>query len=170
MPNLNMKKSCGFTLIELALTIALLGIVTITAIPKVNTAEQAVALDASSRTFESDTKYAQSLASVTGDTHGVRVSNDNKTYTVYRKDTNGVETTVSSPHNHQPMQTDISQKFQGTSFSPSAQPITIEFDGNGKPTAPANQQINILNQTGSTKSIIISAATGRIDIITPPAQ
>lgn len=170
MLNLNVKKSCGFTLIELVLAVALLGIVTVTAIPKVNTAEQAVALDSVSRTFESDMKYAQSLAAVTGDTHGVRVSNDNKTYTVYRKDANGAETTVSSPHNHQPMQTDISQKFQGTSFSPSAQPVTVEFDSNGKPTALANQQINILGQNGSSKSITISAATGRIDIITPPAQ
>lgn len=170
MQGLKIKNSRGFTLIELALTVALLGIVTITAIPKVNTTEQAVALDAASRSFESDMKYAQSLASVTGDTHGVRVNNDAKTYSVYRKDANGVETTVSSPHNHQPMQTDICQKYSGMSFTPSAQPVTVEFDSNGKPITQANQQINIFNQSGSTKTITVSAATGRIDIITPPTQ
>lgn len=157
----------GFSLIEMVLTIALLGLVTVVAIPKVNTSEQAVKLDTAARSLEGDVKYAQSLANVTGETHGIKLSADNKTYTVYKKDQNNQEVTVSSPNNHQAMQTDIYQKYNTTFTAPAAgqQPVKIEFGPNGKPVSNQNQLIELNNPTGSKKQITVSSATGRIDVV-----
>lgn len=157
----------GFTLIELVLTIALLGIVTITAIPKVNTAEQALSLDGAARSMESDLKYAQNLASVTGQTHGLQINPDNESYTVYSKDDNGVETPVLSPHDHNPMQIAITDNYQGVSVVPQAQPIDIEFGPNGLPIQGQSSQFDLVNLKSDTKSITISGTTGRIDVINP---
>lgn len=158
----------GFTLIEMVLTIALLGIVTITAIPQINTSEQAVSLDTAARSVEADIKYAQSLASITGEAHGLKVDPDNTTYTVYRKETDGDEFPVQSPQTHNVMDVNIDDKYQGISFVPQQDGIDIEFGPNGLPLADLTSSLDLVNKNGDTKTITISPTTGRIELINNP--
>lgn len=163
------NNNSGFTLIELVLTLALVGIVAVAAVPKVNTAEQTIALDGATRSVESDLKYAQNLASVTGQVHGFKIANDSLTYTVYAKDDNGVKTAVTSPHDKTPMQINIEDHYQTVSFVVGQQIIDIEFNANGIPADGQDVQFDLTNPKGDIKTISVSGATGHIDTTSTPA-
>lgn len=155
-------KQKGFTLLELALVIAVLGIITYTAMPLFDTLDP-VNLDTAARKLEADIRYAQTLSTTTGDPHGFRNISDGltTTYEIYSVITN---TAVTSPYDHEPMQEDFNDTFQGVNFVDNNH--DIQFDGLGKPTIiSGTDQIPISNKDGSQSKIIeIVTSTGLVRI------
>lgn len=153
----------GFTLLELVLTVAVLGVLTATAVPLLTNSDS-FALTNAAKKLESDLQYAQSLASTTGEAYGFRnIADDdiNSNYEVYDVDT---DEAVSSPYDHEPMQEDFAESFAGTVFVTDDHDIT--FDETGMPTIESGDNtITISNEDGSeTTTLEIVESTGMIRI------
>lgn len=147
-----MKNNFGFTLIELVLVISILGLIGTVTLPLFLGTDD-IALDGASRKLESDLRYAQSLATTTGDQYGVRTTTSptNSTYEVYRLFDNSI---VTSPYDHQPMQEDLDVSFDGV-FFPNTEHVT--FDANGTPSFVSGGGIlELENKSGNQKTLTIN--------------
>lgn len=157
------KKQKGYTLVELILTIAVMGILAGIATPLIGNSNDAMSLDGVSKKIESELRYAQSLATTTSDSYGFDATGQT-TYQVYKYE-NGVKTVVDSPHDHQPLSYDMADKYPGVNFVADSFPTyTVIFDETGKPTTGGGTTITLTTQDGDTKTITISSGTGNINI------
>lgn len=152
----------GFTLLELVLTIAVLGVLTATAMPLFTDADSFALTDAAEK-LESDLQYTQNLATSTGESHGFRnIADDSASnYEIYNVDD---DEAVTSPYDHEPMEEDFAESFAGTFFV--SDDHEIEFDETGMPTfVSGDNTITISNEDGSeTTTIEIVESTGMIRI------
>ncbi len=153
----------GFTLLELVLTIVVLGVLTGSAMP-LFTQSDSFAVANAAKKLESDLQYAQNLATTTGENHGFRnIADDDITsnYEIYNVDE---DEAVSSPYDHEPMQEDFAESFSGTIFV--SDDHEIEFDETGMPTiVSGGNTITISNEDGSeTTTLEIVESTGMIRI------
>lgn len=145
---------------ELVMVIGLLGIMTVAAIPAiVNT--QSVYLDGATRQVEADLRYAQNLATTTGDAHGFRttaaVDGSITGYEVYNDVTDEV---VESPYDHMPMIQNLSDDFSGVSFNGATNVI---FNDVGTPSfSSGDGQLTMTNDEGETRDVIVTS-TGLIN-------
>ncbi|MBU0504890.1 MAG: type II secretion system protein [bacterium] len=155
------KSHKGFTLLELILTISLMGILGVSVIPLI-TSTQAFGLDNATRKLESDIRFAQSMAMTKGEAYGFRNISDGKntTFEVYIVATGLPE---KSPYSREPLQEDISDKFKGIFFKDNNHHIT--FDAQGNPTfITGGQYITLKNQDAEVKAIFIN----NVGLITIP--
>ena len=145
------KNQKGFSLIELILVMALIGIMSFVAIPAVNNT-QAITMEGAARKLEGDIRYAQNLATTTGDSYGFRTTgSDNTGYEIYKVSNN---TAVTSPYSHTPMQEDFAEGYSGITFDATH---SMTFDESGLPNiSSGGNTINLVNTSDETKSILIN--------------
>ena len=125
----------------------------------------AVSLDTATRKVQSDIRYAQNLASTTGEPHGFRVNSDN-TYVIFKPNDMGAEEIVASPHDKNPMQIDIGEDYPGITFVSDNFPTNeILFDEIGRPTTGGGSNIIMQNNNSEQKTLSISNVTGKVDIL-----
>jgi prepilin-type N-terminal cleavage/methylation domain-containing protein len=151
----------GFTLIECVLSLAIFGILSFIAVPILSTASDNLSLDAATKKIENDVRYAQSLATTTGDTHGFEAI-DSDTYRVYKKTGVGVKTTVTSPQTHQALLIDLADSYPHVTFNAASFPtFVVEFDSTGKPSSGGGTDIALSNSE-NTSSVRVSSGTGNV--------
>jgi prepilin-type N-terminal cleavage/methylation domain-containing protein len=153
----------GFTLLELILTVAVLGVLTATAMPLFTNSDSFALVNAAKK-LENDLQYAQNLATTTSEAHGFRnIADDDiiSNYEIYNVDD---DEAVTSPYDHEPMQEDFAEDFTGTVFVTNNH--EVEFDETGMPTfVSGDNTITISNEDGSeTTTIEIVESTGMIRI------
>ncbi|EKD50763.1 MAG: hypothetical protein ACD_62C00432G0002 [uncultured bacterium] len=158
----------GFTLIELVLVIALMGILGYTAIPAI-TSTQTFGLDNASRKLEADLRYAQNTAMTTGEPHGFRTITDGTTsdYEIYEVVSNQP---INSPYDRLPMIEDFTESYKGISFKDDNS-YDIRFDAQGNPTFIVGGQNIILRNPGNETKTISINNIGLIDVgntVSPP--
>lgn len=147
------KNQKGFTLLELVIVMALLGLIGTVTIPLFSGTDS-MALDGASRKLESDLRYAQSLATTTGDVYGLRTTSSatNSTYEVYRVYDNSL---VTSPYDRQPMQEDLDESFNGVFFQNQGH---VTFDATGTPTFVLGAgNVRLENASGDIKTVKINS-------------
>lgn len=151
------RRERGFTLIELILTISVLGFLAVAALPT-DQDTVPVALEAASRKVKSDIRYAQNLATTTGDPHGFRATGAT-TYEIYNVTTGAI---VSSPLTNQPMQENLSTNYEATAFG--AQNYQIEFDRFGQPTMGGGTIIQ-LDYDNDQRQIQVTNTSGYVGFL-----
>lgn len=156
-----LKCSRAFSLMELVMVLGLLAVLSISAIPAI-TNTQSVNLDGAARKLEGDLRYAQNLATTTGNDYGLRTTAPNagviSGYEVYDV-VSGQP--VSSPYDHLPMTENLSDDFDGITLNDS---LDIQFDDQGNPTyVDGDGTVTVANESGETKDIVVSS-TGLINI------
>jgi prepilin-type N-terminal cleavage/methylation domain-containing protein len=144
----------GFTLIELVLVLALLGILTATAVVYVFNYQKTY-IEVAKHKIVSDINLAQQMAMTKkGTTFGVFFDSAANRYTVYE---NTVATPIPDPLNKQNLIEDFS-RFPGVSIIAN---FTVEFNSFGAPTTGGGGSVQITDGT-ATKAISITTGTGRI--------
>lgn len=156
----------GFSLIELVLVISLVGIMSVYAVPAMLNMG-AINLDGASRVVESDIRYAQNLATTTGQTHGFRTlaatgENPIIQYEVYNSVTGAV---VSSPYDHLPMSENLEESYNGVEFG---SVVDIRFDDIGTPNfVSGSGDVPMATEDGESNKTVTVSSTGLIEIVTP---
>lgn len=145
----------AFTLIELLLTVSILSVIALLFISYTGDVGN-VSVDAASWKIQSDIRYAQQLATTTGEQHGVVFVNDGN-YTVYR---GSIATPVLDPLSRQPMVKDVSE-FGRVSISNNFQ---VEFDKLGKPTVGGGGSVVVTADSGASRRIYVVANTGAVTV------
>lgn len=163
-----LKNNLGFSLLELVLCLAMLGILGYIASPIIGNSNTAMSLDAAARQIEGDLRYAQNMATTTGTRYGLKADSTTQ-YTVY-SETGGVESTTTSPYNHQAMIINMTTGFPNTTMGSAT--YKVEFDSTGQPIDPVTnvalasgttQTIQLNSTNGTSKSIVVTAPTGNIN-------
>jgi prepilin-type N-terminal cleavage/methylation domain-containing protein len=143
----------GFTLVELVLVVALLGILSLYTIPRLVPSN--AGLDAAARKIQSDIVYAQSLAMSRGVPHGVNFTAGGA-YVVYQT---SPATPIVDPLTRSPFSENLSR--YGRSRVTAA--YRVEFNTLGRPTLGGGGGVTIENG-GTVRSVQITAETGRAEI------
>jgi len=153
-----LKSKKGFTLIEMALVIVCLSYLAVSAIPE-DSGLAPISLDSAARKVKSDLRYAQSMATTTGDSHGLEVTGPN-TYRIYNVTTNQ---TITSPYDNSAMTENLSTDYGESQFS--AQNYLVIFDGLGRPTTGGGSSIFLQDADNTvTKEIQISSTSGFVSL------
>lgn len=148
----------GFTLIELALTMSIIGILSAVAVPAIGRLLQASSLDAAARMVQNDIRYAQMLAQTTGDSYGFRATS-NTMYRIYKVADGSL---VNSPYDQLPMEVNLSNIANGLHFSAGSYPAyQITFDSVGRPSGSETVQVMDVDNFQS-QNIQISSGSGLI--------
>lgn len=137
---------------ELILVMSLVGIMSFVAIPFISNT-QSITMDGAAKKLEGDLRYAQNLATTTGDSYGFRTTGaDNTGYEIYKVSDN---TAVTSPYTHTPMQEDFSSEYSGITFDASHD---MTFDENGIPTVlSGGDTVTLVNTSGETEDVVVSS-------------
>ena len=152
------RNTAGFTLLELVMVIALIGIMSFVAIPKVIDT-RTITMQGATTKLLGDIRYAQNLATTTGDTYGFRTTGSANTgYEIYKVSTNDA---VESPYDHNPMQEDFTESYSGTTFDASHD---IWFDSNGLPSIRTGTSSIVLNNEAGDSSTITVNNAGLVTI------
>ena len=166
------KRVCGFTLIELVITIAVLGALSVGAYVAIDNSLTSFRLDAASAKLMNDMRFAQHLARTRNAWFGVSFQiNPVNQYTVY--ETDGVtDTPVPDPVN--PAQTlvvNMASEYDGTTIT--AVNIDggskVEFNALGVPFTDALASEIVaagtitLTQGTTTRTIQVIPETGRVE-------
>lgn len=146
----------GFTLIELILTISLMSILSYAAIPK-SAPLASFNLDASARQIKSDIRYAQNLATTTGENHGFRTTG-NHTYEIYNVTTGALAT---SPVTHEDYTVDMSGSYGDVLF---ADDYVIEFDTLGRPVTGGGTIVEV-GEGAALKQVQVTASSGYVSLL-----
>jgi len=147
----------GFTLIELVLTIALLGVMAVAVTVMVINPTRANA-EVAAQKARSDIEHARSLAMMKkGTTFGVYFDDSADEYTVYET---AVANPVPNPQTKQDLIEDFT-KYSGVTIT--GGDYTVEFDSLGAPTVGGGGSVQITDGS-NTYTISINASTGRVDV------
>ncbi|MBI4366603.1 MAG: GspH/FimT family pseudopilin [Deltaproteobacteria bacterium] len=142
----------GWTLVELVGMIALLGILTIVAIPTSDVGS--AALDACAHRLRADLHFAQQMATTSGTAYGFRSLSG----TQYEIFVGAPGTPAVDPYRRTAFQIDIQEIYRGVQFS--GAPPTVTFTPpDGIPAIAGGPTIVLTNGT-ATKTIVITATTG----------
>lgn len=148
-------ESRGFNIIELVLVFAILGILAVAALT-ISGNPQRSRLDAAARQVESDIKFAQQNAMMTGTTSGVSFVASGA-YTVYQSST---ATPLKSPVNKENMVVTLSNNFPSVTIAGN---YVVQFNSFGTPTTGGGGSVT-LTAGGFSKIISVTANTGRVNI------
>ncbi|MDO8526397.1 MAG: prepilin-type N-terminal cleavage/methylation domain-containing protein, partial [Deltaproteobacteria bacterium] len=146
------KTSRGFTMIELVIVVALMGILALLFMPK--DFLQTFNLETAAARIKQDIRYAKELAATTNINCGVNFV-ANGSYTVYSQSAGNP---VTNPFTRQPFTTNIADEFKTVLIGNTVQ---VEFDPMGKPVLGSGQSVQITNGT-TTVSLLITPNTGLI--------
>ena len=165
------KRNQGFTLIELVLTMLLLGTMSIVAIPFILNLS-AVKAEAAAYKLVSDVSYARQLARSRNTIHGVSFDATTDTYTIFSFDPiTSTETPVTNPLTRQPMIIDFAQErgligvdIQAPSFGGTTKvrfpPMGIPQNGDGAVLAAAGSVL--LTYSSESRTVLIQPNTGEV--------
>ncbi len=149
------QKHAGFTMIELALYISLLGLMAAAFLSTMNFT--AGSLDRATRKIAADLKYAQQLAYSNEGVYGLRATSAT-TYEVY---VGAPGTPATDPYTQGAMTLNLATNYAGVTFNNAA--YRIEFGATGLPTIGGGTQI-LLSQAGTTRTVTITATTGYVTV------
>ena len=144
-------------MIELILVITALSILAVSAIPS-NSGLAPITLDSATRKLKADIRFAQSMATTTGDSYGFKVTGQT-TYQIYNVAT-GVVTT--SPYTNIQMSEDLSKNFGKAKFTNVNQVLT--FNSFGRPAVGGGILIQLSDGT-STKGVQVSQSSGYLSLL-----
>lgn len=148
----------GFTLVELVITMSIVGILSAVAIPAIGRLMQTSGLDAASRMVQNDIRYAQMLAQTTGDSYGFRATTST-VYQIYKVSDGSL---VNSPYDQLPMQVDLAKVQQGVHFSAGVYPAyQVTFDSVGRPSAAMTVQV-MDSDSFQSQNVQISGGSGLV--------
>lgn len=136
----------GFTMIELALVLVLLGIVAKIAIPKAFNSD-ALTLQAQARNFTANLQRAQLLAVTQGTAVGVLIANDLKSYTIQANMGN--------------MPNQVVDLVNGAAFTSGAG-MTYTFDSLGQPATNSTWSFGLQASGASAITVTVEAVSGLI--------
>lgn len=142
------RRTAGFSLLELLIVIAILGIVAAIAVPRFTDANAQRDLDNAARQLVVDLRWAAQMAANSVET--VKVVFVNASPYGYRV-VQGTGETVIKPTN----------SFPTTVIFPSVV-SAVSFDVFGKPTGGADVSIALQNTAGQTRTVNIDYLTGRV--------
>ena len=146
-----LKDNCnnrGFSMLELLLVVAILGIVAAIAVPRFTNANAQRDLDNAARQLVVDLRWTSQMAANSVDT--VKVVFVNTAPFGYRVVQGTAETVIKPTYS-----------FPTTVLFPSAV-STISFDVFGKPTGSADVSIILQNTAGQSRTVNIDYLTGRV--------
>lgn len=155
-----MKSQYGFTFIELILVLVVMSILAIVAMPKGYDALTTIPLETAAQRLKVDIRYAQNLATTTGESHGFRVTGATS-YELYNADTGEL---VTSPYTQNPMQEEINDGTYLDGITFSSTDYVVEFDSYGRPTNGGGITIEI-SDNGVTRQIYISNTSGLVSLV-----
>jgi prepilin-type N-terminal cleavage/methylation domain-containing protein len=164
-----MKNRKGFTLIELAMIIAILGVLALVVMPK-TTAEPRVRLEAACQKIALDLRYAQEMALAQQVRFGVSFDTVNEAYFVYRVN---IATKARDPQTRNNFDVSFSQlnEFKGIDISSTNFSNRVEFDSKGAPYdgngAILSSQgiITLQAQAGAySRTVRIEPKTGKVSV------
>ncbi len=145
-----MKYEGGFTLIELVMVMAILGLAGIAIVPKFNAAGMNVSVVA--RQIQSDIRYTQEIAMSKFKAKSVTFTPNQGSYSLSPSDP------TDPPATRLRMPTKSGVSIESTSNGSSS--ITVTFNSLGEPTAGAGGWVR-LSGGGLTKTVSVEARTGR---------
>lgn len=154
------NKKNGFTFIELILVLVVMSILAIVAMPKGYDAMTTIPLETAAQRLKVDIRYAQSLATTTGESHGFRVTGETS-YELYNADTGEL---VTSPHTQSAMQEEINDGTYLDGIVFSATDYEVVFDSYGRPTTGGGTTIEI-SDNGVIRQIYISNTSGLVSLV-----
>ncbi|MBI4373558.1 MAG: prepilin-type N-terminal cleavage/methylation domain-containing protein [Deltaproteobacteria bacterium] len=143
----------GFTLLELVLVIAIVAILSIAILPRLDLSPSGV--DAAARKIRSDILYAQSLAMSRGTAHGLLFQAGGP-YVIYQ---GSPATPVTDPLTRSVFSEDLN-RFYRTGVVNDYQ---VEFDTMGRPTLGGGGSL-IIRNGAVQKTISVRATTGSVTI------
>jgi prepilin-type N-terminal cleavage/methylation domain-containing protein len=150
------KNKKGFTLVELIMTISILGILALVVIPE-DHGLAPISLDAAALQVRSDIRYAQNLATTTSESYGFRTTSDTA-YEVYRVSDDSIATSAFNT----PLQMDLSDSYGEAVFSSDS--YQIEFDSTGTPQVGGGTIVQI-NDDLLFKRIQVTNTTGYVSLL-----
>ena len=142
------RKNKGFSMLELLLVVAILGIVAAIAVPRFTNANAQRDLDNAARQLVVDLRWTSQMAANSVDT--VKVIFVNTSPFGYRVVQGAAETVIKPTYS-----------FPATVLFPSAV-SSITYDVYGKPTGNADVSIILQNTAGQTRTVSIDYLTGRV--------
>ena len=164
-----MKNRKGFTLIELVMIIAILGILAVALMPK-TTAEPRVRLEAECKKIALDLRYAQEMALAQQVRFGISFDTANEAYFVYRVN---IATKARDPQTRNNFDVSFSQlnEFKGIDISSTNFSNKVEFDSTGAPydgngvILSSQGVINLQTVGGAySRTVRIEPKTGKVSI------
>lgn len=160
----------GFTLVETAIVIALLGILAWIAYPKL-TATSEIRLDAAARRVAADLRYAQSRSIGTRVVHGLLFETAADRYTLYAPA--WVAAAVDPADRGKPLQVDFVRRteYQGIAIASASFGSTpgVSFDYFGVPRDTSGADLAaagsvVLTYQGRADTVVVAPGTGKVTI------
>ncbi|MCB1213992.1 MAG: prepilin-type N-terminal cleavage/methylation domain-containing protein [Deltaproteobacteria bacterium] len=149
-----LKKQAGITMIELILSMSLMGLVSVVAMNQWNF--QRPAVYTSTLKVAQDIRYARHRAVLTGQAHGFR-NISSTTYEVYEVSSGEA---VRNPSTGQSMVIDLAEQFGQSTFQGNYQ---VEFDNIGSPTLGSGATISLASGD-EMLSLSIEPDTGVVNL------
>lgn len=145
----------GFTLVELIIVIAMLGVLTLAVVPQDNLGN--INVEAAAQRVEQDLRYARDLALTKNKNCGIQFQT-NGDYVVYE----GTPATASlNPLTQQSFSYNVGDDFKGVSIHNLPVTLQIEFNPLGTPILNGGNAVQVGNDQ-RTISIAVQANTGLI--------
>ena len=141
----------GFTLVELLLVIVILGILSITAVTRMNLSQKD--LESVAKTLRSNLQFTQDLAMTQGTTYGFR-STGVTSYEIY-------EGAPGNPAKNPLTRGDLVVNIAPVQFVGLVP--SVAFSKSGQPTAAGDTSI-LLTDGGGTRTITVQANTGFVTV------
>ena len=157
----NIKEiSFGFTLLEVMIVVALLGIVLAIAVPSINSTLDEMKLDSAAQEIVTAIHYAQSLAIKEGVAYGVEFFPGTDSFRCYQKAT---DLTIYNPLDKKPYVVDFAGEghLQGVGLSTTFGNNEVEFNSLGESSVGGSI---ILGYAGFQKTINVSAVIGKVSV------
>jgi len=150
----------AFTLIELLLVMSLLSVTALLFVSYTGDVGDAD-VDALSRKIQSDIRYAQQLATSSGEPHGVQFVQGGD-YTVYHYNGGAVEPVQQDPLKRLPMVVDLSSDERAFGTAQIGIGYQVEFDKLGRPTIGGGGNVEVVADSGAMRRIYIIDNTGAV--------
>ena len=170
-----MNDQRGTTLIETAIMIAVLGILSMMAMPTIATSIQTLRLNNAAQKLAMDIRYVRSLALSHHGTYGVDfdLNNDNTVdgdgYSLFSL-SGGTQTTITDPHRNGSMVIDYDtmSEYSGVTIA-SAGSVQLRIDSFGKPynaagTALSSAMTVTLHCGSLSRNVLITQETGFVEL------
>ncbi len=165
-----MRRSRGFTLIELVMILVIIGILAVVVLPNVTATKGNVRLQAACQKVASDLRYIQQMAMAQQVRFGVSFDTGDELYFGYRVDTG---TKAKDPHTQGDLEVEFDEMTQfndiviaSTNFSDAVEfnSLGVPYDGNGDPLSDEGI-LTLQTQDGAySKTVRIEPVTGKVKI------